>query len=248
MHLINKCTLGLIILLSACDQVKTEPDDSVNDQSLNLQNQVQRISYIFGMDSARNIMSMEIDFDAKAFDQGFDDGLEGTKSRLNEEDIQEAIQVWQTLMAEKREERERQQEEVLSLQSKTNAEEALAFLKENGLKPGIITTSSGLQYRAIKNGTGDKPLDGSTVEVHYVGRLLDGTEFDSSLKRGVPAQFGVTQVIPGWTEALKLMAEGSKWELFIPSDLAYGPGGQGAIGPNAMLIFEVELLQSNVSQ
>ena len=99
----------------------------------------------------------------------------------------------------------------------------------------------------ISAGSGAKPTVDSTVEVHYAGRLLDGTEFDSSVKRGVPATFGVTQVIAGWTEALQLMPQGSKWELYIPADLAYGPGGTGPIGPNQMLIFEVELLNANVS-
>ena len=134
------------------------------------------------------------------------------------------------------------------MQSKANTEEATAFLLDNSTKPDIVSTESGLQYRIITSGTGEKPSAESTVEVHYVGRLLDGTEFDSSLKRGVPAQFGVTQVIPGWTEALKLMKEGSKWELFIPPELAYGSGGQGLIGPNAMLLFEVEPLRANVEQ
>jgi FKBP-type peptidyl-prolyl cis-trans isomerase len=100
----------------------------------------------------------------------------------------------------------------------------------------------------MNTGVGPKPTADSTVEVHYAGRLLDGTEFDSSVKRGVPTQFGVTQVIPGWTEVLQLMPEGSKWEVYIPSNLAYGPGGTGPIGPNSTLIFEVELLQANVSE
>ena len=109
-----------------------------------------------------------------------------------------------------------------------------------------MTTGSGLQYRVIRYGAGVRPNAKSTVEVHYVGRLLDGTEFDSSLKRGEPAQFGVTQVIPGWTEALQLMREGAKWELFIPANLAYGPAGQGPIGPNETLVFEVELLKADI--
>ena len=244
----KKWMLGLVFLLSACDQVKTDPGNDLNDAPFSLENQTQRMSYIFGMDSARNIKSMEIDFDLQAFEQGFSDGLKGVEPRLDSDDIAKTIKVFQTLMTERREEQARQQEEALALQSQANMAEAKEFLEENAIMPGIITTESGLQYRIITDGSGKKPTDMSTVEVHYVGRLLDGTEFDSSLKRGVPAQFGVTQVIPGWTEALKLMTEGSKWELFIPADLAYGPGGQGLIGPNAMLIFEVELLQSNISQ
>ena len=109
-----------------------------------------------------------------------------------------------------------------------------------------IFTESGLAYQILKEGSGPKPNIDSTVEVHYSGRLLDGIEFDSSVKRGVPVQFGVTQVIPGWTEVLQLMPEGSKWEVYIPADLAYGPEGTGPIGPNQDLLFEVELIQSNV--
>jgi FKBP-type peptidyl-prolyl cis-trans isomerase len=120
-------------------------------------------------------------------------------------------------------------------------------LLANGAKEDVVTTASGLQYKVLTVGTGSIPTDASTVEVHYAGSLIDGTEFDSSIKRGVPAQFGVTQVIAGWTEALQLMPEGSKWALYIPADLAYGPGGTGPIGPNSTLIFEVELLQANVA-
>lgn len=117
------------------------------------------------------------------------------------------------------------------------------FLAENGKKQGVKTTASGLQYKIEKEGTGVLPADTSVVKVHYKGTLLDGTEFDSSYKRGEPAEFPVNRVIAGWTEALQLMPVGSKWTLYIPSDLAYGPRGtQGAIGPNETLIFEVELL------
>ncbi|MFT7368154.1 MAG: FKBP-type peptidyl-prolyl cis-trans isomerase, partial [Oceanospirillaceae bacterium] len=133
-----------------------------------------------------------------------------------------------------------------ALQSEANGEDGAAFLLANGAKEDVVTTASGLQYKVLTVGTGSIPTDASTVEVHYAGSLIDGTEFDSSIKRGVPAQFGVTQVIAGWTEALQLMPEGSKWALYIPADLAYGPGGTGPIGPNSTLIFEVELLQANV--
>ena len=113
-------------------------------------------------------------------------------------------------------------------------------------KEGVTTTASGLKYIVLSVGTGSIPTVDSTVEVHYAGRLLDGTEFDSSIRRGVPAQFGVTQVIEGWVEVLQLMPEGSKWEVYIPSDLAYGEKGSGSIGKNQDLIFEIELLQSNI--
>jgi len=147
----------------------------------------------------------------------------------------------------KRDAQQKEQEEASALQSDSNGTEGAEFLAANQAKEGVVTTDSGLQYKIMTAGSGAKPTSDSTVEVHYAGRLLDGTEFDSSIKRGVPAQFGVTQVIPGWTEALQLMSEGATWELYIPAELAYGPGGQGPIGPNQVLIFEVQLLQANVS-
>ncbi len=117
----------------------------------------------------------------------------------------------------------------------------------NAKKDGVKTTASGLQYKVITEGSGEKPTLQDSVSAHYRGTLIDGTEFDSSYARGKPATFGVTHVIPGWTEALQMMPEGSKWEIYIPSDLAYGPGGSGAkIGPNATLIFEIELLKAKV--
>jgi FKBP-type peptidyl-prolyl cis-trans isomerase len=140
------------------------------------------------------------------------------------------------------------EQEAKDLESDANLKEGAAFLEANGAKEGVVTTESGLQYKVVTQGTGSKPTKESTVEVHYAGKLLDGTEFDSSIKRGVPVKFGVTQVIPGWTEALQLMSEGSKWELYIPADLGYGAGGQGPIGPNSVLIFEVELLKADVNK
>jgi FKBP-type peptidyl-prolyl cis-trans isomerase len=125
-----------------------------------------------------------------------------------------------------------------------NLEEGNAFLEKNKNRAGIQTTSSGLQYEVIVEGSGPRPTEDDQVRVHYVGTLTDGTVFDSSVERGQPAVFGVTQVIPGWTEALLLMPVGSKWKIYLPSNLAYGPRGAGAdIGPNSVLIFEVELLE-----
>jgi FKBP-type peptidyl-prolyl cis-trans isomerase FklB len=138
------------------------------------------------------------------------------------------------------------QKEVMAKQAevaKKNKAEGEAFLAENKKKEGVKTTPSGLQYKVIKPGKGKKPKSSDTVTVNYRGTLIDGTEFDSSYKRGQPATFQVSGVIPGWTEALQLMEEGAKWQLFIPSNLAYGErGAGGVIGPNATLIFEVELI------
>jgi FKBP-type peptidyl-prolyl cis-trans isomerase len=129
-------------------------------------------------------------------------------------------------------------------QGQKNLEEGNTFLENNKTREGVQTTPSGLQYEVIQEGSGPKPAAEDQVRVHYEGTLTDGTVFDSSLERGQPAVFGVNQVIPGWTEALQLMSVGSKWKIYIPSDLAYGPRGAGAeIGPNSVLIFEVELLE-----
>jgi len=129
-------------------------------------------------------------------------------------------------------------------QGQKNLEEGNAFLENNKTREGVQTTPSGLQYEVIQEGNGPKPAADDQVRVHYEGTLTDGTVFDSSIERGQPAVFGVNQVIPGWTEALQLMSVGSKWKIYVPSDLAYGPRGAGAdIGPNSVLIFEVELLE-----
>ena len=129
-------------------------------------------------------------------------------------------------------------------QGEVNRKNGEAFLSENAKREGIKVTESGLQYEVLESGKGDSPKASDNVEVHYTGKLIDGTVFDSSVERGVPASFGVTQVIPGWVEALQLMHEGDKWRLYIPSDLAYGPNGAGGvIGPNMTLIFDVELLR-----
>jgi FKBP-type peptidyl-prolyl cis-trans isomerase len=127
--------------------------------------------------------------------------------------------------------------------AQVGAEKGKAYLEENGKKEGVKTLPSGLQYKVIKEGDGKQPGRGDTVKVHYKGSFIDGKEFDSSYKRGEPAEFGVTQVIKGWTEALLLMKTGSKWQLFIPSALAYGERGRPSIPPNEVLLFDVELLE-----
>jgi FKBP-type peptidyl-prolyl cis-trans isomerase len=239
MNLVKILPLTALLALSACD--------SEAKKEVSLDTQEQKISYLMGLDSGKNILSMDMGFDQDAFLSGQDAGLTDTLPSLSEEQIDEAVAVFRDQMMAKEQAMQKEQEGMATLQSETNAIEGAEFLALNGAKEGVTTTASGLQYRVLTAGTGPTPTAESTVEVHYAGRLLDGTEFDSSIKRGVPTQFGVTQVIAGWTEGLQLMTEGSKWELYIPSDLAYGPGGTGPIGPNATLIFEVELLQANVA-
>lgn len=239
MNPLKLLSLAALLTLGACEQSQEE--------EVTLDTQAKKISYLLGMDSGKNIQSTGVDIDSTAFVQGFNGGIAGEEPLLSEEQIAETIKAFEAQMMVKREEMQKEQQQATELQAEGNAIAGTEFLAANGAKKGITTTASGLQYKVIVAGTGVKPNASSTVEVHYVGRLLDGTEFDSSVKRGVPAQFGVTQVIAGWTEALQLMPEGSKWELYIPAGLAYGPGGTGPIGPNSTLIFEVELLQANVS-
>jgi FKBP-type peptidyl-prolyl cis-trans isomerase FklB len=197
-----------------------------------LKNQKDKMSYIIGMDIGNNLKKQSIDIDPAFLARGIKDALAGGKPLLTEKEMQETMAVFQKEMMAK-------QQEVAT----KNKKEGEAFLVENKKKQGVKTLPSGLQYKVIKEGTGKKPKLGDTVTAHYWGTLIDGTEFDSSYKRGQPANFPVSGVIPGWTEALQLMGEGAKWQLFIPSNLAYGERGAGAgIGPNATLIFEIELI------
>ncbi len=190
-----------------------------------LKNQKEKVSYIIGMDIGNNLKKQSVDADPNSLLRGIQDALSGAKPLLSKEEIQETMVAFQKEMAEKQKQR------------------GEAFLSENKKKEGIKTLPSGLQYKIIKAGTGKKPKSNDTVTVNYRGTLIDGTEFDSSFRRGQPATFPVSGVIPGWTEAMQLMAEGAKWELFVPSNLAYGERGAGGlIGPNATLIFEVELI------
>ncbi|MFT5037671.1 MAG: FKBP-type peptidyl-prolyl cis-trans isomerase [Flavobacteriaceae bacterium] len=239
MNLVKILPLTALLALGACD--------TTTKKEIALDTQEQKISYLLGLDSGKNILSMDMGFNKDAFFDGQEDALTDALPRLTDEEIAATIKVFEQQMTAKQQAMQQEQAETAGLQADTNAIEGAEFLAANGVKEGVTTTASGLQYRVLTAGSGPKPTVESTVEVHYAGRLLDGTEFDSSIKRGVPAQFGVTQVIAGWTEGLQLMNEGSKWELYIPAGLAYGPGGTGPIGPNSTLIFEVELLQSNLS-
>ncbi len=201
-----------------------------------LQSQKDKVSYSIGLNIGRklasDLKSQSIDIDSNLLTKGIQDALAGAKPLLTDQEIQETMVAFQKELVAKWEET-----------GKKNKADGEAFLAENKKKKGVKALPSGLQYKVIKAGAGKKPKPDDTVTVNYRGTLINGTEFDSSYKRGQPATFPVTGVIPGWTEALQLMEEGAKWELFIPSNLAYGERGTGGvIGPNATLIFEIELV------
>ncbi len=202
-----------------------------------LKTQKDKLSYAIGMDMGGSLKRNAIEVDIDALVKGLKDALAGGKMMMTEQEQRE------TLMAFQKEFQSKQQERMKALAEK-NKKEGEAFLTENKKKPGVKTLPSGLQYKVITEGKGASPKETDTVTVNYRGTLIDGTEFDSSYKRNEPATFPVKGVIKGWTEALQLMKEGAKWQLFIPSELAYGErGAGGTIGPNATLIFEVELLK-----
>jgi FKBP-type peptidyl-prolyl cis-trans isomerase FklB len=200
-----------------------------------LKDQKEKLSYSIGMNLGNNLRNQEVDVDHEVLFQGIRDAL-ANKTIIAETEARQTISTWQREARAKQEEKRQQQGE----KNKTEGEK---FLAENKSKPGVITTASGLQYKVLAEGKGNSPKANDTVTVHYRGTLIDGTEFDSSYKRNQPATFNVSGVVKGWTEALQMMKPGDKWQLFIPSDLAYGPRGKGTqIAPNAALIFEVELL------
>jgi FKBP-type peptidyl-prolyl cis-trans isomerase len=203
---------------------------------LTLKTQKEKFSYALGMKMGANLHKQSVPVDPAIFSRGFRDGMAGGKTLLTDEEAQAAITDVQKAMQQK-------QQEKMQQAGVANKKDGEAFLAGNKSKPGVVTLPSGLQYKIEKEGTGPKPTASDSVACNYRGTLIDGKEFDSSYKRGQPATFPVSGVIKGWTEALQLMPVGSKWQLFIPSDLAYGDRGAGAdIGPGATLVFEVELL------
>jgi FKBP-type peptidyl-prolyl cis-trans isomerase FklB len=201
-----------------------------------LKNEKEKVSYIIGVNIGRNLKAQSVEVDPDLVSKGMKDVASGGKLLMTDDEMKGTMEAFQKEMMKKH-------NEELKKVGEKNKVEGEAFLAANKKKPGVVTLPSGLQYKVITEGKGKSPKATDIVTVNYKGTLLDGTEFDSSYKRGEPATFPVNGVIPGWTEALQLMKEGSKWELFIPSNLAYGERGAGkAIGPNATLVFEVELL------
>jgi FKBP-type peptidyl-prolyl cis-trans isomerase FklB len=235
-------TLAAIMLLGNVLAQETpaataQPSPAAGSQSASaLKTEKDKVSYAIGMNIGANLHRQSVDIDPKVLEQGMEDALGGGKTLLSEDEARATLTQLQTDMRQK-------QQEKMQQAGESNKKEGDAFLAANKAKEGVVTLPSGLQYKIETPGTGPKPTTNDAVVCNYRGTLIDGKEFDSSYKRGQPATFPVTGVIKGWTEALQLMPVGSKWQLFVPSDLAYGERGTGAdIGPNATLIFEVELL------
>ena len=224
MKKINLLIVSIALIFSSCTDTATYKTPET---------EMEKVSYSLGVNMASSVKQQGMEtIDAQAVAKAFADVFEGNDLDMSEEESMTTLQdFFGKMKAEK--------------SAKAN-EAGAAYLAENGAKEGVITTESGLQYEAIVSGDGAKPTTADQVTVHYHGMLTDGTVFDSSVDRGEPATFGVTQVIKGWTEALQLMSVGDKWKLTIPSGLAYGDQGAGGmIGPGATLVFEVELLGVN---
>lgn len=225
----KKTVVGAVVmsgLLAACGGNNSEPS---------LDSEIAKVSYGIGANIGSRFGD-DLPLDVDAFSAGVRDAIAGGELKMSDEEIMSTLQAYQQKQMAER------QVESQAL-AETNRKEAEAFLAENASAEGVVVTDSGLQYKVLAEGDGASPSESDTVEVHYEGKLLDGSVFDSSYQRGETVSFPVNGVIEGWTEALQMMKVGSKWKLFIPSDLAYGPGGAGQmIGPNAALVFEVELL------
>jgi len=207
-----------------------------------LQTTDQKASYALGLDLAENFSRQGVAIDVKAFSLGLEDALSGNPLKLTEQEMAQALtEVKKQIMAKQQAQRQSQ--------AQANLEEGKAYMAKNAKQPDVKTLDSGIQYKVIKTGTGSSPTADDTIFAHYEGRLIDGTVFDSSYKRGTPLKFQMTGVIPGWGEVLKHMKPGDKWEAVIPSDLAYGQRGAGnKIGPNKTLIFTIELIQFSKSE
>ena len=210
--------------------------ETVKEKSVSLESEMDKVSYTIGAQIGQNFKRQGVEVNTELLMRGIKDGLAGNELAIKEDEMRTLMMSFQQRMMAQQQERQK-------TEGAKNLAEGTAFLEANKSKKGVTALASGLQYKVIKEGTGKTPALSDKVKTHYRGRLIDGTEFDSSYKRNQPAEFPVTGVIKGWTEALQLMKEGAKWELYIPANLAYGERGRPGIPPNATLIFEIELLE-----
>lgn len=209
--------------------------NNTKEQGVKIATYNDSISYILGHDIGNNLKMNDIQVNPEIFSKGIANGLSGNDSLISQEDTEAIMMKFQQEMMAKKE--KQNTEELL-----VNKAEGAAFLEKNKAKPGVVETESGLQFEVITEGNGENPLAEDVVEVHYTGKLLDGSVFDSSVDRGQPIKFPLNQVIPGWTEGVQLMKPGAKYIFYIPSDLGYGDRATGPIPAGSTLIFEVELI------
>lgn len=221
-------SISAAFVLAACDGPKPPPKK--------LESEDAKAAYSIGYMTAKSMSAQIPNLDAKSYNKGFQDAYAKKEPTIKEEDMKTILMAYEQKIRKEME--EKQQKAAAEAVSK-----GAAYLAENAKKPNVKTTASGLQYEVIKEATGAKPTATSTVKVHYEGKLVDGTVFDSSLKRGEPISFPLNQVIPGWIEGLQLMSVGAKYRFVIPANIAYGEQGGGPIPPNSVLTFEVELLE-----
>jgi len=229
----NLKNLSCFLLISVITFAIAGAEDS------NFKNKQEKISYCIGLDIGQNFKSGDWDLDIDAVMEGIQHAFNDKEWKLEKDEMRRILNDF-------RKQRQQEQMKLNKERAEKRITEGTAFLEKNAKKEGVTVLPSGLQYEIMTKGDGKSPQKTDMVEVNYRGTFINGDEFDSSYKRGKPVNFGVNKVIPGWTEALQLMKENSKWRLFIPSNLAYGERGAGqAIGPNETLIFEVELLKVN---
>lgn len=234
--LVSGLALAVIMAAGCKKEEEKAQDAAAAGQNSALQSEEQKVSYSMGVMLGERLKSQGMPLNVDSFNLGVQHAFAGDKREMSVDEMQKVVQEFQQKQLAKM---EAEQAEL----GKKNREESDKFLAENAKKEGVKVTPSGLQYKVVTEGKGKKPTASDNVKVHYKGTLPNGTEFDSSYSRNEPATFPLGSVIPGWTEGLQLMSEGSKYQFVIPSDLAYGPGGAGGvIGPNQALVFEVELL------
>lgn len=228
----NKQIISTFIALVALGGCKSEQAEMENiPAEVTLDTIEKKVSYVLGFDSARRMQSEGFSLEPEAIALAVSEFNEGKESRMSEEEMRAAMTAFQTQMQERRQER-------MTQAAEENLKRGQEFLAENAKREAVTVLASGLQYEVLTAGEGESPAATDQVSVNYKGSFITGEVFDS----GEGVSFQVNQLIPGWVEALPLMSSGAKWKLFVPSDLAYGPGGTGNIGPNSVLVFEMELL------
>ncbi|MFO1374481.1 MAG: FKBP-type peptidyl-prolyl cis-trans isomerase [Agitococcus sp.] len=226
--LLVAASVSAAFVLAACDGPKPP--------AKKLESEDAKAAYSIGYMTAKSMSNQVPNLDAKSYNKGFQDAYAKKEPAIKEEDMKTILMAYEQKIRKEME--EKQKKAAADAVSK-----GATYLADNAKKANVKTTASGLQYEVIKEGTGAKPTATSTVKVHYEGKLIDGTVFDSSIKRGEPVSFPLNQVIPGWTEGVQLMSVGSKYRFVIPANIAYGEQGGGPIPPNSVLTFEVELLE-----